>query len=1003
MPNKQSKILIIEDDEIVRLNTSEYLLSEGFDVLTAEDGLEGIEIVTKNKPDMIICDIAMPVMDGYQVYEKIKSNNETKYIPFVFLTAKVDTPDILKGIKLGVDDYITKPFNLEKLTAIINNKLKRNSELSIAAEIKSRAYIETSDNPVFIFRDNSFVYLNPKFVAEFNLSNKKISEISIKDLIDDYDCERLTEEINRCLNFKSKNFKISCTTKPVSGKPKQYDIFGSLGEFEGSPAVQCNLYDISGVKDIIEKINIAEKDYSDLLQILPVGICKMDVYGKILYANNSLSKLTGYSEDELKDKFLWQVIGNPNDSTLIMDMLKKLREGYSKPFSIFTENYNKDGKPYKTELQWNYIRDSGQKNIGFIFLFIDITAREIAKNAYEESEKKLNGIAEILSDWIWEIDNEGYYTYASPKVFDILGYTPEEIIGKKPSDFIIGNEIEKVSEFVNELMIKKTYFKNYLNICKHKNGSEVIIESSGIPIFDDDGYFKGYFGTDRNITDIISKEKELNETQKRLNILLEKNSEVAVYEFESGNDFISENLNSMLGYNNSKLKTKENLYSIIYPDDLYKSEGLKNQWFENKTSSPFITDLRLRDKSGNYIWFQDRCYLIRKDSGEYYVNGLLINIHKRKEKEVETKELLMTIDQLPLSAIILDVSGKIKYVNNKFETETGYSRDIAIGRHISAFFTDKNFETINSLLNKVYNTKYQSSGFISLRTEKGEELMKNISLSTVLSDDGEVINYMLIINDITELNNEYNKLKEIISKAEDLHRTKLVLLRSLSHEFSTPMNSILGFTEILMNSIMDNSRKKMIKGIEVSAKKLLKTTDSIIRLAMTEIINDIKNYEIIDLKKALTEIFESFYPAIEKKGIKPGIEINENDLFVLANYSLLEQSVSNIIDNAIKFTYSGSISIYVESFENEGERFALINIKDTGIGIPKVMLGYVFRDPDAETKNYRSYFESTGLGLTLSKKIIEMMKGSIKVDSSPDVGTTVTIIFPLTTNQYHYE
>ena len=998
MESKQNRILIIEDDEIVRLNTSEYLLDVGFDVLTAEDGMEGVELATSNKPDMIICDIAMPILDGYQVYEKIKSNKITKYIPFIFLTARVDTPDILKGIKLGVDDYITKPFNLERLTAIINNKLKKNRELSIAAELKSRAYVETSENPVFIFKENRLVYLNPKFVKEFNLSKKEISDIYIKDLINETDCARLNVEINKCLNFKSKNFKIDCTTKPVSGVAKQFDIFGSLGEFEGSPAVQCNLYDISGTKDILNKINEVEKDYSDLLQMLPIGICKMDVYGKIIYSNTPLSRLTGYSPEELTGKFLWEVIGNPDDSTLIMDMLKKLREEYSKPFSIFSDNFTKEGRPYKTELQWDYIKDSDENNIGFLCLFIDTTERESVQSAYEESEKKFHGITDILSDWIWEIDKDGYYTYASYKVFDILGYTPEEIIGKKPVDLLKEEEIPKVSDFINNLMSKKTYFKNFLNVCKHKNGSDVYLESSGIPIYDEDGDYKGYYGIDRNITDIILTEKELNEAQKRLNILLKNNSEVAIYEFESDNEYISENLNTMLGYNNSKIKTKDNFYSIVNPKDIFELESIRDRWFESKDSSPLTIEYRLLDRSGNYIWFQDRMNIVRKKDGYYYVIGLLININERKKKETETNNLISALNQFPFVVMIFDPSGKINYVNNYFETETGIPPGIVKGKYFPAFFQGNDSEIINGLLKIVYSTKSKSDNFISLKSRTGELLKKHCVLLPVFSDNFEINNYILILNDIAGINNQDDELRKSISKAEELFRLKSLLFRNLSHEFRTPMNSILGYTEILGGSVMDTNQKKMIKGIEISARKLNKITNSTFKLSQIEILNNILDSSVLNLSESLIKIFESFIANFEEKKLKYDIQIDSRDLFILANYSFLEQSVSNIIDNSIKFTSDGCITLRLETFEGNGNKFALITIIDTGIGIPSDKIGYIFKDTDKDEHSYSSYFEGTGLGLTLSKKMIELMNGSIKVDSVYNAGTTVTIVFPLISN-----
>lgn len=998
MKSSPNTILIIEDDEIVRLNTSDYLLDEGFDVLAAEDGLEGVRLATENSPDMIICDIAMPKLDGYEVYDRIKNNQDTKYIPFIFLTAKVDTPDVLKGIKLGVDDYITKPFNLEKLTAIINNKLKKNKEISIAAELKSRAYIETSDNPVFIYRDNRLVYLNPKFVKEFRLSEKDINDIYINDIFNEKDCETLIAEINKCLNFKSKNFKIGCTANIKYGEKKHFDIFGSLGEFEGSPAVQCNLYDISDTKDILGKINEIEKDYTDLLQMLPIGICKMDVYGKIIYSNSSLSKLTGYSPDELNGKFLWEVIGNPDDNTLIMEMLKKLREEYSKPFSIFSENFTKSGKKYKSELQWDYIRDSNHINIGFLCLFIDITERETAKLAFEESEKKFLGIAEVVSDWIWEIDKDGYYTFASPKVFDILGYTPDEIIGKKPTHMLKHDEIPKVTAFIQKIFKEKNHFKNFRNICLHKNGSEVILESSGIPLFEDDGEFKGFYGIDRNITEIIYTEKELTEAQERLNLLLKYNPDIAIYEFESKNEFISENLNTILGYNNSKLKTKDNFYNIIHPDDIVELKNIRDNWFHSKSKNSLVTEYRLLDKSGNYIWFQDKMNIISNESGEYYIIGLLINIHERKKKDIEIDIIISAMDKFPVMIMIIDSTNKIIFANKFFATQTGISSDSVTGKSFFSVFTDEDVETINELLDFT-GTKTRNKNSVSITGKNGEIIIKHIQVIPVFSNRKEINASLVILSDLKNKNNSESELRQSISKAEEFNRIKSVLLRSLSHEFRTPMNSIIGYTEILKEKIPDNNHRKMIKGIEVSAEKLHKTLSTIFKLTQIEILNNTIKNTVFNLSKELRRIFESFIERFKDKKLKYDIQISDKELLIYANYSFLEQSVSNIIDNAIKFTYEGIITLKIETFENDNEKFALISINDTGMGIPPEKLDYVFKDADNSGSRFSSHFEGAGFGLTLSKMMIEIMNGSIKVDSVYDVGTTVTIVFPLISNQ----
>src|ERR671912_165534 len=113
------KILIIEDNEEVRENTSEILELSNYKVFTAENGKIGVEIAKKEKPDLIVCDIMMPVLDGYGVLHLLGKNEETSGIPFIFLTAKTERGDLRKGMEMGADDYITKPFDeIELLNAI---------------------------------------------------------------------------------------------------------------------------------------------------------------------------------------------------------------------------------------------------------------------------------------------------------------------------------------------------------------------------------------------------------------------------------------------------------------------------------------------------------------------------------------------------------------------------------------------------------------------------------------------------------------------------------------------------------------------------------------------------------------------------------------------------------------------------------------------------------------------------------------------------------------------
>lgn len=120
-----TKVLLIEDNKEVRENTAEILELAGYEVVTASDGKHGVEEVKKSVPDLIICDIMMPVLDGYGVLHLLNKNSHTSSIPFIFLTAKAERSDMRKGMEMGADDYITKPFDKIELLNAVESRLRK--------------------------------------------------------------------------------------------------------------------------------------------------------------------------------------------------------------------------------------------------------------------------------------------------------------------------------------------------------------------------------------------------------------------------------------------------------------------------------------------------------------------------------------------------------------------------------------------------------------------------------------------------------------------------------------------------------------------------------------------------------------------------------------------------------------------------------------------------------------------------------------------------------------
>jgi PAS domain S-box-containing protein len=160
----------------------------------------------------------------------------------------------------------------------------------------------------------------------------------------------------------------------------------------------------------------------------------------------------------------------------------------------------------------------GQRIIGILGINLDITDQKRLELALRKSRQRYQELVETTSDWIWEVDENATYTYCSPKVKDILGYSPEQILGKKSFDLMPEREAKRVSGSFQELIGRRKAFAGLENINRHKAGHEVVLETSGVPLFDDNGKFIGFRGIDRDIT----KRKRAELALEKLNEKLER-------------------------------------------------------------------------------------------------------------------------------------------------------------------------------------------------------------------------------------------------------------------------------------------------------------------------------------------------------------------------------------------------------------------------------------------------------------------------------------------------
>lgn len=240
-------VLVIDDHAGIRENTAEILELAGYKTFTAENGKKGVEVAMKEKPDVIVCDIMMPELDGYGVLHLLKRNESTENIPFVFLTAKTERSDFRKGMEMGADDYITKPFEEIELLNAIETRLKK-------AAILANRYASSQQGIAAFLKD----------VKDAGL---------VKELSEKYEEEHFNKKQVLYQESKRPRFLYYLVSGKVKGfksneDGKEYitDLY-SDGDFMGYVAlIEDRNYDDSAI--VLEDASIMQIPKDDFLQMI---------------------------------------------------------------------------------------------------------------------------------------------------------------------------------------------------------------------------------------------------------------------------------------------------------------------------------------------------------------------------------------------------------------------------------------------------------------------------------------------------------------------------------------------------------------------------------------------------------------------------------------------------------------------------------------------------------------------------------------------------------------
>lgn len=327
------KILIIEDNRDVRENITEILELAGYQVISATDGKSGVELALNNFPDLVICDIMMPALDGYSVLSKLNNNKETAGIPFIFLSAKSEKTDLRKGMSLGADDYLTKPFDRMDLLNAVEIRLKKYEAIKNVAAGASA----TIDEFINAARQNADI----KLIS----SDREVYSFKKKHVI--YVEGQKPKAVYYILQGKIKVYKTN-----QEGKELITNIY-TAGDFFGYNVVLENINhtDNSQVLEDAEVMFISTEDFASLLihdtQIARqfIKLISKNILEKeqmlLSMAYNSLRKKVAYGIMQLNDKYGKDVQHN--------GVLEISRENLAQLVGVATESLIRTLADFKAE------------------------------------------------------------------------------------------------------------------------------------------------------------------------------------------------------------------------------------------------------------------------------------------------------------------------------------------------------------------------------------------------------------------------------------------------------------------------------------------------------------------------------------------------------------------------------------------------------------------------------------------------------------------------------
>ncbi|UUC44353.1 PAS domain-containing hybrid sensor histidine kinase/response regulator [Flavobacterium cerinum] len=634
-------------------------------------------------------------------------------------------------------------------------------------------------------------------------------------------------------------------------------------------------------------------------------------------------------------------------------------------------------------------------------------------NKRRESEESLNHTIQLLKTLLANLqsgilveDKDRNILFVNQLFCDFfqLGKAPDDLIGQNCKAMVI----ESCHLFKDSGLFKnrfETIFKNKMMVTNEimETIDGRFFERDHVPILVN-GELKGHLW---KYTDVTEREKTLSliEQSEERNRLIMNAALNAIINIDSkGNiTFWNRQATKMFGWSQTEVFGKS-LTETIIPSRYIEGHNKGMKHYLETGEGPVLNkqiELTGLNREGNEFPIEISILPIEHNDEKFFC-AFIEDISERKKAEnslkAQEEKYRNIIANMNMGLIEVDRDENILYANQGFLTISGYELDEILGKYAPELFMfDEHLELVKA------KRKLRENGISNLfqlpvKNKKGELRWWAISGGPNYDDNGEWIGSIGIHLDITEQKRLEIALKNEKIKAQQASKSKEAFLAQMSHEIRTPLNAIVGFLRELSKQQLTSTQRDYINNSEIASKHLLAIINNVLDISKIEAGEmALENTDFV-LENTIGNVITVLSPRAREKGLTVHKNVAPEISKVLKGDELrLEQILFNLLGNAIKFTAKGEILIHCDLIQDDISRQKVrISVKDTGIGMDAGYVKDIFKkfsqeDKAATTKKYGG----TGLGMFITKELVQLMKGRIEIESEKGIGTTFHIYLKL--------